>query len=86
MCMPWCKVTITYAGTAYSQKYKRQLAVHSHKLSQQFNRDAKLNAVTLINASLPRGHQPNPVTENLLGMLDQGDQMDKDPGKTFRAI
>jgi hypothetical protein len=84
--MSWCKVTITYAGTGYSQKYKRRLAVHSDPLSQQFNRDAKHDAVTRINASLPRGHQPNPVTENLLGMVDQGDQMQKDPGKNYRAI
>ncbi len=84
--MPWCKVTITYAGTGYSQNFKRHLAVHSHPLSQQFNRDAKLTAVNQINASLPRGHRPNPVTENLLGMAGQGDQIQADPGTRFRAI
>jgi hypothetical protein len=84
--MPWCKVTISYAGTGYSQRYKRQLGVHSDPLSQQFNRDAQLDAVTRINASLPRGHQPNPVTSNLLAMTGQGDQITADPGTKFRAI
>ena len=84
--MPWCQVTITYAGTGYSQNYKRQLAVHSHALSQAFNKAALQDSVTRINANLPRGHRPNPVTQNLLGMSNQRDQLAANPGPNYRQI
>lgn len=82
----WCKVTITYGPTGYTQNYKRDIRVHSDPLSQQFNRDAMADALARINAHLPVGHLPNPVTSNLLGILNQGDQIDTDPGSNFRAI
>lgn len=84
--MPWCRVTITYGPTGYTQNYKRQLAVHSHPLSKQFNQDAMADALGRINASLPPGHQPNPVTQNLLGIQNQADQLNADPGANYRAI
>jgi len=84
--MPWCRVTITYGGTSYSQNYKRYLAIHSHPLSQAFNQAALQDSLNRINASLPRGYRPNPVTQNLLGMSGQKDQLAADPGGKFRAI
>ena len=84
--MPWCRVTITYGPTGYTQNYKRHLAVHSHPLSQQFNRDALADSAARINANLPAGHAPNPVTTNLLGMNNQADQLNADPGGNYREI
>lgn len=84
--MPWCKVTITYAPTGYTQNYKRRLRVHSHILSQQFMRNALGDSLVRINAHLPNNHIPNPVTQNLLGMNNQGDQIANDPGPTYRLI
>ena len=84
--MPWCRVTITYGPTDYSQNYKRFLAVHSHQLSQQFTQDALADTLGRINANLPQGHVPNPVTQNLLGINNQADQLGADPGVKYRAI
>lgn len=84
--MPWCRVTITYAGTGYHQNYKRFLAVHSHQLSQQFTQDALQDALARINANLPHNHVPNPVTQNLLGIGGQADQLGADPGVNYRNI
>ncbi len=84
--MPWCRITITYGPTGYTQNYKRLLAVHSHPLSQQFTTDALADSLQRVNANLPRGHVPNPVTQNLLGILNQGDQIAVDPGQNYRVI
>lgn len=84
--MPWCRVTITYGPTGYTQNYKRHLAVHSHQLSQQFTRDALTDSLNRINAHLPRGHVPNPVTQNLLGISNQADQLVANPGPNYRQI
>ncbi len=84
--MPWCRVNITYAPTGYTQNYKRHLAVHSHQLSQQFTRDALTDSLNRINANLPHGHVPNPVTQNLLGINNQADQLGADPGGNYREI
>lgn len=84
--MPWCRVTITYGSTGYTQNYKRHLAVHSHALSQQFTQDALNDSLARINAHLPAGHIPNPVTQNLLGINNQADQLGADPGGNYRAI
>jgi hypothetical protein len=82
--MPWCKVNVTFAGTGYDQNYKRQLAVHSHPLSQQFTVDAMNDAVGRINANLPAGQQH--VTTAQLGLHGQADQLTADPGRRFRLI
>jgi hypothetical protein len=79
-------VTITYGPTGYTQNYKRTLKVHSHQLSQQFTRDALAHSLNRINANLPNGHAPNPVTQNLLGIQNQADQLGADPGKNYKEI
>lgn len=84
--MPWCKVTITYGPTGYTQNFKRFLPVHSHPLSQLFTQNALTDALNGINAHLPHGHLPNPVTQNLLGIHNQADQLGADPGANYRAI
>lgn len=84
--MPWCRVTITYDATGYNQNYKRQIGVHSHALSQQFTRDALTDSLNRINANLPQNFQPNPVTQNLLGIHNQADQLQADPGENYREI
>jgi len=84
--MPWCRVKITYGPTGYTQQYKRQLAVHSHALSQQFTQDALADALGRINAHLPNNHVPNPVTQNLLTIQNQADQLGADPGGNYRLI
>ena len=84
--MPWCKVTITYGATGYTQNYKRHLSVHSHPLSQQFTQNALADSLNKINANLPISHIPNPVTQNLLGIGNQADQLGADPGSNYRAI
>ena len=84
--MPWCRVTITYGPTGYNQNYKRSLAVHSHPLSQQFTQDALADSLTRINANLPANANPNPVTQNLLGISNQADQLQADPGNNYREI
>jgi hypothetical protein len=82
--MPWCRVTITWAPTAYTQNYKRQLAAHSHPLSQQFTRDAMADALARINAALPAGQAP--AAQNQLGINNQADQLPNDPGNNYRLI
>jgi len=82
----WCKVNITYGLTGYTQNYRRQLAVHSHQLSQQFTQDALADSLNGINGNLPNGHVPNPVTQNLLGIQNQADQLGTDPGANYRQI
>lgn len=84
--MPWCRVTITYGPTGYTQNYKRNLRVHSHPLSAQFTQDALTDSLNRINANLPGGHVPNPVTQNLLGINNQADQLGADPGPNYRLI
>jgi hypothetical protein len=84
--MPWCRITITYGATGYTQNYKRLLGVHSHALSQQFTQDALQDALARINANLRVGFVPNPVTQNLLGISNQADQLGADPGGNYRAI
>lgn len=84
--MPWCRVRIFYNPTGYTQNYKRHISVHSHLLSQQFTRDALRASLRLINANLPVGYTPNPVTANLLGISQQADQLAVDPGPNYRTI
>jgi len=79
--MPWCKVTIKYDD--YSQNYKRHLAVHHHQLSQQFTRDALADSLQRINANLL---PEKAVTQNLLGIERQADQLGADPGPRYRLI
>lgn len=84
--MPWCKVTITYGAINYTQNYKRELSAHSHQLSQQFLTSAMTDSLQRINANLPNGHVPNPVAQNLLGILNLADQLGADPGSNYRKI
>ncbi len=82
--MPWCRVTITYDGTGYTQNYRRRLHAHSHELSQEFVRDALEDSLNRINAHLPQGHAP--VAQNELGINNLADQLDADPGENYRQI
>ncbi len=84
--MPWCSVNISYGATGYSQNYKRQLSVHTHRLQQQFVQDALADGLCRINAYLPAEHTPNPVTRNLLGINNLAVGLGSDPGAGFRVI
>ncbi len=82
--MPWCRVTVTYAGTGYFQHYKRMLAIPSQPLIEQFNLEALLRSLDLINANLPPGH--GVVAHSQLGLRNQADLLESDPGGDHTEI
>ncbi|MEW7277897.1 hypothetical protein ABW636_04825 [Aquimarina sp. 2201CG1-2-11] len=83
----WCRVTITYGAINWSKRYKRQYSAHDHGVSQQFNQDALARSLEYINNSLPQNYEgPTPVTQNLLGMSNQADQLSNDPGPGYSEI
>lgn len=83
----WCKVTITYDPTNWSKRYKREIPAHNHRTSQQFNQDALTKSLEYINNSLPGNYTgPKPVTQNLLRMSGQADQLPNDPGPDYSEI
>lgn len=82
--MTWSKVTVTSTKTTFTKNYKRQIAVHSHPLQNQFIQDALATALTTINANLPVGQAalvlPDLKTSNV------GQQLGNDPGANYSQI
>lgn len=82
--MPWCSMTVAWGPTGYHQNYKRNLAVHSHQLQQQFVTDCLTDSLNRINAHLPPGQAP--AAQNQLGQQNLAVQQQNDPGPNYRAI